>query len=68
MKEKLADLDEVVGACLGLHFAAVTENRWHNRVKTWFQIEAINRSPAEVKMQSIQIGQEAPQSSGNSFA
>ncbi len=69
MKEKLTDLDEVVGACLGLHFAAVTEKPTAQPgEKLGLQIEAINRSPAEVKMQSIQIGQEAPQSLGKALS
>jgi LmbE family N-acetylglucosaminyl deacetylase len=62
-KEKIVDLDEIIGACLGLHLAAVTEKPMAQPgEKLGLQIEAVNRAPVDVKFMSTQIGEEAPQS------
>ncbi len=52
--EKLADLDEIIGACLGLHLDAITEQPIAQPGdKLPLQVEAINRSPVEVKLESL---------------
>ncbi len=54
--EKLADLDEIIGACLGLHLDAVTEKPAAQPGENLpLQIEAINRSPVEVKLESLRV-------------
>lgn len=54
--EKLVDLDEIIGACLGLHFDAVTEMPAAQPGENLpLQIEAINRSPVDVKLESLRI-------------
>lgn len=69
LREKIVDLDEIIGACLGLHLAAVTEKPMAQPgEKLGLQIEAVNRAPVDVKLKSIQIGQEAPQSIGKVFS
>ena len=56
VKEKLADLDEIIGACLGLHLDAVTQQPAAQPGENLsLQIEAINRSPVEVKLESLQV-------------
>jgi len=46
VKEKLAELDKIIGACLGLHLAAITEKPIAQPGETLgLQIEVINRSP-----------------------
>jgi len=69
VKTKVSDLDEIVGACLGLHLAAVTEKPTAQPGdKLGIQIEASNRSPVDVKFKSIQIGQETAQSLGKALS
>jgi LmbE family N-acetylglucosaminyl deacetylase len=54
-KEKLSDVDGIVAACLGLHLEAVTEKPVAQPGENLtVQVEAINRSPLEVKLQSVQ--------------
>ena len=68
IKEKIVDLDEIVGACLGLHLAAVTESPMAQPgEKLGIQIEAVNRAPVDVKFKSIQIGEETSQSVGKTL-
>ena len=51
--QKRSDLDGIIGACLGLHLAAITEKAAAQPgEKLAIQIEAINRSPVEVKLSS----------------
>jgi len=53
-KEKLSDLDGIIAACLGLHLEAVTEKPVAQPGENLaIQIEAINRSPVEAKLQSV---------------
>lgn len=69
VKEKLADLDQTIGACLGLHLAAVTDKAMAQPgEKLGLQVEAINRSPVEVKFMSMQIAQEPPKTVGQALA
>ncbi|MGI8889231.1 MAG: PIG-L family deacetylase [Chthoniobacterales bacterium] len=54
VKEKQADLDGVIAACLGLHLEAISEKASAQPGENLpLQIEAINRSPADVKLKSI---------------
>ncbi len=54
--EKLADLDQIIGACLGLHLEAVTEKANAQPGENLaLQIEAINRSPVEVTLKSLRV-------------
>ncbi|HEX4665288.1 MAG TPA: PIG-L family deacetylase [Chthoniobacterales bacterium] len=56
VKEKLADLDEIIGACLGLHLEAVTEKpNAQPGENLALQIEAINRSPVDVTFKSLRL-------------
>ncbi|CAN5372153.1 PIG-L family deacetylase [soil metagenome] len=58
--EKLLDLDRIIGACLGLHLEAVAEKPAAQPGENLaLQIEAINRSPVEVKFESIHLPPEA---------
>jgi LmbE family N-acetylglucosaminyl deacetylase len=51
--EKLSDLDGIIAACLGLHLEAITEKAAAQPgTNLTIQIEAINRSPIEVKLKS----------------
>ena len=51
-KEKVSDLDGIIAACLGLHLEAVTEKPVAQPGENLtVQVEAINRSPVEVKLQ-----------------
>ena len=60
-REKLAESDEIVAACLGLHLAAVTEKPMAQPgEKLGIQIEAMNRAPVEMKFRSIQIFNDPP--------
>jgi LmbE family N-acetylglucosaminyl deacetylase len=55
--QKLAELDRIVAACLGLHLEAVTEKPIAQPgEKLALQVEAINRSPVEVKFESMRAG------------
>ena len=55
-KEKLSDVDGIIAACLGLHLEAVTEKPAAQPGENLtVQVEAINRSPLEVKLQSVQV-------------
>jgi LmbE family N-acetylglucosaminyl deacetylase len=54
--EKLADLDQIIGACLGLHLEAVTEKPSAQPGEDLeLQIEAINRSPVDVTLKSLRL-------------
>jgi hypothetical protein len=56
VKEKLADLDEIISACLGLHLEAVTEKpNAQPGENLALQIEAINRSPVDVTFKSLRL-------------
>jgi LmbE family N-acetylglucosaminyl deacetylase len=58
-KEKVTALDQIIAACAGLHLEAVAEKaNAQPGEKLGFQIEAINRSPVEMKWQSLKILQE----------
>ncbi len=63
-QEKLSDLDGLIGACLGLHFEAVTAKSLAQPGESLgLQIEAINRSPESVRWKSLRVlerGKEAP--------
>ncbi len=49
--QKRTELDGIIGACLGLHLEAVTEKAAAQPgASLTIQIEAINRSPADVKL------------------
>ena len=49
------DVDGIIAACLGLHLEAVTEKPVAQPGENLtVQVEAINRSPVEVKLQSVQ--------------
>ena len=53
---KLADLDSVIAACLGLHLEVVTEKPMAQPGETLaLQIEAINRSPVAVQLKSFRV-------------
>ena len=69
-KEKLADLDQIVAACLGLHLAAVADQPVAQPGQNLsLQVEVINRSPVAVKLQSIQVlPQQALTSAGQALA
>ena len=55
-KEKLADVDGLIAACLGLHLEAVTEKLAAQPGETLaLQIEAINRSPVPVKWKGMRL-------------
>src|SRR5262249_13242935 len=62
--EKLNDLDGIIGACLGLHFEAVTAKPLAQPGESLgLQIEAINRSPEAVTFKSVGVlkgGKESP--------
>lgn len=59
--EKLSDLDGVIAACLGLHLEAVAEKPDAQPGENLgLQIEAINRSPVEVKFKSLRLLQNGP--------
>jgi LmbE family N-acetylglucosaminyl deacetylase len=65
VREKLAGLDEIIGACIGLHLAAVTEKAIAQPGQSLgLQIEAVNRSPIEVKFKSIQIANDPSKATG----
>jgi LmbE family N-acetylglucosaminyl deacetylase len=54
--KKLSDLDEIIGACLGLHFEAVTEKPTAQPGENLtVAVEAINRSPVKVTFQSVRV-------------
>ncbi|MGH8095075.1 MAG: PIG-L family deacetylase [Chthoniobacterales bacterium] len=56
VSEKLSEIDEIVGACLGLHLEAVTEKAMAQPGENvGLQLEAINRSPVDVKLQSWRV-------------
>ncbi|MEO6871299.1 MAG: PIG-L family deacetylase [Chthoniobacterales bacterium] len=51
--QKRGELDGIIGACLGLHLAAITEKAAAQPGEDLgIQIEAINRSPLEVELKS----------------
>lgn len=55
-KEKLAEVDGLIAACLGLHMEAVSEKLAAQPGETLAMlIEAINRSPVPVKWKSIRL-------------
>lgn len=55
-KEKLAEVDGLIAACLGLHLEAVSEKLAAQPGGTLaLQIEAINRSPVAVKWKSMRL-------------
>ena len=55
-KEKLADLDAIIAAALGLHIEAVGEKPAAQPGQTLaMQIEAINRSPVPVNFKSMRL-------------
>ena len=55
-KEKLAEVDGLIAACLGLHLEAVSEKLAAQPGETLaLQIEAINRSPVPVKWKSLRL-------------
>ena len=55
-KEKLAEVDVLIAACLGLHLEAVSEKLAAQPGETpALQIEAINRSPVPVKWKSLRL-------------
>ena len=55
-KEKLAEVDGLIAACLGLHLEAVTEKLAVQPGEALaLQIEAINRSPIPVKWKSMRL-------------
>ncbi|HEV8185734.1 MAG TPA: hypothetical protein VGP40_07230, partial [Chthoniobacterales bacterium] len=55
-QEKLANLDGLIAACLGLHMEAVSENPAAQPGEALaMQIEAINRSPFPVKFKSMRL-------------
>ncbi len=59
--EKLSQLDGIIGACVGLHLAAVTEKPIAQPGEgLGLQIEAVNRSPLEMKFKSMQIASAPP--------
>jgi LmbE family N-acetylglucosaminyl deacetylase len=61
VKEKIADLEQIIGACLGLHLAAVSEKPMAQPgERLELQIEAINRSPVEMRLKSIQLANDSP--------
>jgi LmbE family N-acetylglucosaminyl deacetylase len=54
--EKLADVDDIIGACLGLHLEAVAEKPSAEPGESVnLQIEAINRSDVPVKLKSMRV-------------
>ena len=54
--EKRADVESLIGACLGLHLEAVTEKPAAQPGETiGLQLEAINRSPVPVKFKSARL-------------
>ncbi|HEY1582582.1 MAG TPA: PIG-L family deacetylase [Chthoniobacterales bacterium] len=56
VSEKLSDLDSVIAACLGLHLEAVTEKpEAQPGENLQLQIEAINRSPVEVRFVALRV-------------
>ncbi len=56
VREKQADLDGVIAACLGLHLEAISDKPSAQPGENLpLQIEAINRSPTEVKLKSIRL-------------
>ena len=53
---KLAELDEVIAACLGLHLAAVTERPTVRPGEALaMSVEAVNRSPLPVTLRSLRL-------------
>lgn len=55
-KEKLADLDAIIAACLGLHIETVSEKPAAQPGESLaLQIEAINRSPVAVQCKSVRV-------------
>ena len=55
-KEKLAAVDGLIAACLGLHMEAVTERPAAQPGETLnMQIEAINRSDVPVKFKTVRM-------------
>ncbi|HMJ06829.1 MAG TPA: hypothetical protein VK474_11280, partial [Chthoniobacterales bacterium] len=55
-KEKRAEVDGIIGACLGLHLEAVTEKSAAQPGETiTLQLEAINRSAVPVKLKSAKL-------------
>src|SRR5262249_41247319 len=58
---KLAALDEIIGACLGLHLEAITEKPLGQPgQKLGLQVEAINRSPVALNWKSLQLMNNRP--------
>ncbi|MBA2242758.1 MAG: PIG-L family deacetylase, partial [Chthoniobacterales bacterium] len=56
MREKLTQTDNIIAACLGLHFEAVTEREAAQPGDTLnVQIEAINRSDVPVQFSSVRV-------------
>ena len=59
--EKLSELDGIIAACLGLHLEAVTEKgAAQPGDQLTLQVEAINRSPVEVKFKSWRVLKNGP--------
>ena len=55
-REKLADVEALIAACLGLHMEAVSEKPAAQPGEPLaMQIEAINRSPVPVKLKSMRL-------------
>lgn len=53
---KLADLDEIIAACLGLHLAAVTEKPAARPGEALpMSVEAVNRSPLPVRLKGLRL-------------
>ncbi|MEP6810712.1 MAG: PIG-L family deacetylase, partial [Chthoniobacterales bacterium] len=56
VRSKLAEVDRLIGACLGLHLEAVTEKPAAQPGETIsLQLEAINRSTVSVKFKSARL-------------
>ena len=56
VKEKMATIDGIIGACAGLHLEAVAEKPTAQPGETLnIQIEAINRSTVPVKLKSMRL-------------
>ncbi len=52
--EKLSEIDQIIAACLGLNLEAVTEKGMAQPgEEIALQVEAINRSPVEVKLETV---------------
>jgi LmbE family N-acetylglucosaminyl deacetylase len=59
-KTKLAEVDGIIAACLGLHLEAVTEKpNAQPGEPVALQVEAINRSPVAVQLKSMRLGNDA---------